>query len=359
MNWCHRRVRVGGRRQRQRTADQQCAGGAFARRVDLALCADRVADAGFPTGRLAGPHWRAVALALQATAIAFTMLAATAARPYLPPFEDIPHALGTAPRAVSFVACPLRALGDAESSRARPLRASYEERRRRAQPARRVPTAAGVTRHVTWPNASPRPKVDVVGRLVVLDATAAELRLETSELSICEDAGLELALDYDLIFSCVDRPWARAVLNGMAHSHLVPVIDGGIAVDAFADGDGMRGATWRSHIVRPGRPCLACNGQFPWSECRRTRGRLAQLKTRSPPATQPSAHWTTPIRRAAPCRPSRSAGCWRPSPPPNPAASRSPCRPPGRCRPAAAGSRPGRSVPSAPARTATGRPAPR
>jgi molybdopterin-synthase adenylyltransferase len=107
-----------------------------------------------------------------------------------------------------------------------------------------------------------RPKVEVVGRLVVLNTTAAKLRLETSEHSICETAGMEQALDYDLIFSCVDRPWARAVLNGLAHAHLVPVIDGGIGVDAFADGDGMRGATWRSHVVRPGRPCLACNGQL-------------------------------------------------------------------------------------------------
>lgn len=107
-----------------------------------------------------------------------------------------------------------------------------------------------------------RPKVKVVGRLVDLNATAAELRLEMSQRSICEAAGVKQALDYDLIFSCVDRPWARAVLNGLAHAHLVPVIDGGIGVDAFADGDGLRGATWRSHVVRPARPCLACNGQL-------------------------------------------------------------------------------------------------
>jgi len=107
-----------------------------------------------------------------------------------------------------------------------------------------------------------RPKVEVVGRLVVLNATAAELLLKTSEHSICEAAGMDQALDYDMIFSCVDGPWARAVLNGLAHAHLVPVIDGGIGVDAFDDGDGMRGATWRSHVVRPGRPCLACNGQL-------------------------------------------------------------------------------------------------
>lgn len=117
----------------------------------------------------------------------------------------------------------------------------------------------GATRVDAWLH---RSKVHVVGRLVVLNATAAGLQLETSELSVCEPAGLAAALDFDVIFSCVDRPWARAVLNSVAYAHLIPVVDGGIGVDAFADGSGMRGATWRSHIVRPGRPCMACNGQL-------------------------------------------------------------------------------------------------
>jgi len=29
----------------------------------------------------------------------------------------------------------------------------------------------------------------------------------------------------------------------------------------FDDGKGMRNATWRSHVLRPGRPCLVCNDQ--------------------------------------------------------------------------------------------------
>lgn len=64
-----------------------------------------------------------------------------------------------------------------------------------------------------------------------------------------------------LAVEAFDRPWARAVLNGLAYSDLVPVVDGGIAIDSHTDGT-MRNATWRSHIVRPGRPCLVCTRQL-------------------------------------------------------------------------------------------------
>jgi hypothetical protein len=107
-----------------------------------------------------------------------------------------------------------------------------------------------------------RAKVDVARRLISENATAEAPRILSWEHSICEPRGLELALDFDLVICAVDRPWPRAVLNAMAYRDLVPVIDGGIAVDVFPDGGGMRNATWRSHVVRPGRPCLSCNGQF-------------------------------------------------------------------------------------------------
>ena len=106
-----------------------------------------------------------------------------------------------------------------------------------------------------------RPKIHVALREAVEAATASSCRIEVSDRSICEPDGLRLALDHDLIISCVDRPWPRAVLNSLAYSDLIPVIDGGIAIDTFDSGE-MRNATWRSHVIRPGRPCMSCNRQL-------------------------------------------------------------------------------------------------
>ena len=106
-----------------------------------------------------------------------------------------------------------------------------------------------------------RPKTFVAKREAAGAATAEEFKIEVSDLSICESRGMQLALDHDLIFSCVDRPWPRAVLNSLAYSDFIPVIDGGIGIDTFPDGR-MRNATWRSHVVRPMRPCMSCNRQL-------------------------------------------------------------------------------------------------
>jgi hypothetical protein len=105
------------------------------------------------------------------------------------------------------------------------------------------------------------PKVDVARRLMQRAATGEHPVISAHDVSICEPVGRSLALDYDVVFSCVDRPWPRAVLNLLAYVDLIPVIDGGLHIDPFPD-DGMRNATWRSHVIRPGRPCLACNRQL-------------------------------------------------------------------------------------------------
>ena len=106
-----------------------------------------------------------------------------------------------------------------------------------------------------------RRKVDVAARLARLAATADGFKANRHHMSICSPEGLAAALDYDVIFSCVDRPWPRAVLNSIAYADLIPVIDGGIAIDTFETG-GMRGATRRTQAATPGVACLACSGQI-------------------------------------------------------------------------------------------------
>lgn len=110
-----------------------------------------------------------------------------------------------------------------------------------------------------------RSKVAVASRLMRSAATAATFTVSRHELSITDPEGFRAALDYDIVFSCVDRPWARAVLNSMAYADLIPVIDGGIALDPFTDGR-LRGGIWRSHTLVPGRPCMLCLGQLDVGE---------------------------------------------------------------------------------------------
>lgn len=106
-----------------------------------------------------------------------------------------------------------------------------------------------------------RSKVEIAARLMKSAATAIQVDVRRHEVSITDPEGVNIALDYDVIFSCVDHPWPRAVLNGIAYADLIPVIDGGIALDVFDDGR-MRNGIWRAHTLVPGRPCMACIGQL-------------------------------------------------------------------------------------------------
>ena len=105
-----------------------------------------------------------------------------------------------------------------------------------------------------------RAKVDVARDRVQSVRTAESLNVRAVHNSIAEEDGYQAGLDCDVIFSCVDRPRARHILNHFAYAHLIPVIDGGI-VARFRDGE-FRGADWQLQTVGPGRVCLECLGTY-------------------------------------------------------------------------------------------------
>jgi len=88
------------------------------------------------------------------------------------------------------------------------------------------------------------------------------LNITTVPYSIFEKEGLEHALDCDILFSCVDMPLPRYVLDCISFANLIPVIDGGIDTNPKEDLSNIDQARWKAHTIGPERVCLQCLGQY-------------------------------------------------------------------------------------------------
>lgn len=107
-----------------------------------------------------------------------------------------------------------------------------------------------------------RLKVKAVRDAIKRSATAPKVTIDCYEYSICEETGFNAALNCDLLFCCVDRPWPREVINFIAYAHLIPVLDGGILVRTNKNNTALTGADWKTQTVGYKRACLECLGQY-------------------------------------------------------------------------------------------------
>ncbi|WP_295801243.1 ThiF family adenylyltransferase [Mucilaginibacter sp.] len=89
-----------------------------------------------------------------------------------------------------------------------------------------------------------------------------DVQITAVPYSLIEEKGFKSALDCDVLFSCVDRPWPRFLLNFIAYAHMIPVIDGGIDTNPNKRITNLDQARWKVHTVGPERSCLCCLGQF-------------------------------------------------------------------------------------------------
>ena len=105
-------------------------------------------------------------------------------------------------------------------------------------------------------------KVILAAKAMRRNATAKKIKITPLPFSVHNETAYKAALDCDILFSCVDRPVPRDVLNFIAQAHLIPVIDGGIAVESDRRQDRLSSAHWRAHIVTPYHQCLRCSRQY-------------------------------------------------------------------------------------------------
>lgn len=110
-----------------------------------------------------------------------------------------------------------------------------------------------------------RHKVRLVEESVRRAATAKDIRVVGWPENLQSRPCYEAALDCDLLFSCVDRPMPKDILNNIAYAHCIPVIFGGVHIANKPSGR-LSQATWSALRIAPGTRCMRCDGQYSTSD---------------------------------------------------------------------------------------------
>lgn len=108
-------------------------------------------------------------------------------------------------------------------------------------------------------------KVELASKHLRNSATAENFEVQTHTDPIQYESSYTAALDCDLLFSAVDRPLPKDLVNRIAYAHCIPVISGGVFIDTKPDGT-LGQAAWSVSTVGPGRRCLRCDGQYSTSD---------------------------------------------------------------------------------------------
>lgn len=96
-------------------------------------------------------------------------------------------------------------------------------------------------------------------------ATARRPVIRAVPLSIRTERAYRFAADADVIVCCVDNAEAREVLDHLAYSNCLPLIDGGVLVESEKR---LLSAKWDVHLVGPDMRCLRCRGRYTSSDAR-------------------------------------------------------------------------------------------
>ena len=96
-------------------------------------------------------------------------------------------------------------------------------------------------------------------------ATAEKFNVDVCTSPVEHEETFRKVLDCDLLFSAVDRPLPKDLLNRIAYTHCIPVISGGVFVDNKPDGS-LGQASWSVTSVGPECRCLRCDGQYTSSD---------------------------------------------------------------------------------------------